>query len=140
MAQNDDWSEGRSWSLFHPDEEAHERCYWRRIGFLLFAAAAAAIILLPMLLGGCAATIERKPAYDGPAMFIADSKGNSIRLTKAPCPNVSGWLAMSAAEMVYEGKQYKACWVLIGQTILVFDSNGDATPIPANAFKPEVGV
>jgi len=141
---NDDWFEGRRWSLFHGDEEAMERCYWRRVGFVMFAAVALAVIILPLLLGGCA-TITPPPqpsksAYDGPPMVTTDGKGNSIRLTKAPCPNVSGWLSMSAAEMVFEGKQYKACWVMVGTVVLVFDSNGDATPIPAQAFKPETQV
>lgn len=48
---NDDWFEGRRWSLFRTDEDAMERCYWRRVGFVIFAAIALALILSP--LGGC---------------------------------------------------------------------------------------
>lgn len=119
--------------MFYPDERAMERCYWRRVGFGVFALLAVAMIAL---LAGCA-TVESKSAYDGPPLSISDREGNSIRLTKEPCPNVSGWLAMSVAQMVYEGKKYLACWVLVGTTVVVFDSNGDATPIPAMAFKQD---
>lgn len=33
-----------------------ERCYWRRIGFLIFAALALAVIFLPLM--GCATKIS----------------------------------------------------------------------------------
>lgn len=137
---NDDWFEGRSWSLFHDDDEAMQRCYWRRVAGLLWLLVVAIAIFS---FAGCTTLTPpqaSKSAYDGPPMVVSDGSGNSIRLTKAPCPNVSGWLSMSAADMTYEGKKYKACWVMVGNMVLVFDSNGDATPIPAQAFKPEIGV
>ena len=117
----------------------YERCYWRRVGFAVFAALAAVMLLLP--LGGCSSVVfveDRKPAYDGPPLLAKASNGDSIRLTKEPCPNTSGWLAMSSAEMFYQGKSYKACWVKVGPYVLVFDDNGDVTPLPAGAFEPEL--
>lgn len=135
MAHDEDWFEGRSWSLFHPDEKALERCYWRRIGALLWLLV---VVIAIFSLAGCATPPQAsKSAYDGPAMLLADGQGNFIRLKKDPCPNVSGWLAMAMAEMTYQGKPYKACWMLVGSTVLVLDSNGDATTIPMQAFKPE---
>ena len=45
-----EWFEGRS-----VDEQKHERCFWRRVGFVIFAALALAMLLAP--LGGCAERI-----------------------------------------------------------------------------------
>ena len=41
-----DWFEGRT------AEEKHERCYWRRVGFVIFFAIAGALLLGPLM--GCA--------------------------------------------------------------------------------------
>ena len=68
---------------------------------------------------------------------FADQGGNMVRLTEEPCPTVSGWMKLNKAEMKYQGKNYEACWLLIGQTVLVFDSAGDVTPIPLGAFKKD---
>ena len=40
-----EWFYGRS-------DDRHERCYWRRVGFVLFLAFAAALLLGPLM--GCA--------------------------------------------------------------------------------------
>ena len=45
-----DWFEGRT------AEEKHERCYWRRVGFVIFLAIAFALILGPLM--GCATAEE----------------------------------------------------------------------------------
>lgn len=135
---NDDWFEGRRWSLFHADEEAMERCHRRRVGalvWLLFLVAAIAFGL-----AGCATLTPpqaSKSAYDGPPMVLQAQNGDRIRLLKDACPNVSGWLAMSTAEMVYQGTKYLACWFGMGGNIIILDSNGDGTAIPAQAFQPE---
>lgn len=48
MAYETNWFEDQS------VEKAHQRCFWRRIGFGIFFAIAAALLLFPMLTG-CAA-------------------------------------------------------------------------------------
>lgn len=49
MANETDWFQGASL------DKAHQRCFWRRIGFGVFFAIAAALLLFP-LLTGCATT------------------------------------------------------------------------------------
>lgn len=46
MANDSEWFQG------NVAEEQHERCYWRRIGFLIFTALALAAIFAPLM--GCA--------------------------------------------------------------------------------------
>lgn len=46
------------------EEKQQVRCYWRRVGFSIFAAIALALILVP-LLTGCATTDEPKVCYLG---------------------------------------------------------------------------
>jgi hypothetical protein len=50
------------------------------------------------------------------------------------------WLGLfKARRCITEGVDYLACWREAGGAVLVFDSNGDLTPIPVQAFtKDEV--
>lgn len=50
-------SQETQWFQDHGLDDQHERCYWRRIGFILTAALALAVILAPLV--GCA-TQEKK--------------------------------------------------------------------------------
>ena len=95
------------------------------------------IICLP----GCATvTAESHPGYDGPPMVLHTQGGDMVRLTSQPCPNSNGWLTMNKADMLYQGKNYEACWFVMGTYVVVMDSNGDVSPIPAQAFKRDEGV
>lgn len=136
MAHETEW--------FRPDprlERAHQRCFWRRVGAFAWALAIVAIIAAVVFLAGCAAVPEAsKSGYDGPPMIAKGRNGDYVRLTKDACPNTSGWLVMSSARMIYQGKEYRACWFMMGQYIIVVDSNGDASAIPAEAFRPEEAV
>lgn len=53
---------------FHDREvdEAHERCYWRRVGFGLFIVIALAFIFAPLY--GCAT----EPPKSGPRMEVCE--------------------------------------------------------------------
>jgi hypothetical protein len=42
------------WIYGRTAEQKHERCYWRRVGFVIFLAIAGAIVLGPLM--GCAAS------------------------------------------------------------------------------------
>ena len=81
----DEWFEGRS------VDELHQRCYTRRVGFVIFLALAAALILGPMLAGCSSAPVmsvcELKylgksdkgnplflSACESPDKFVADNK------------------------------------------------------------------
>ena len=129
MSDSTEWFEGKRL------EKLHERCFWRRVGF---GAWAIFLIFLLLMLASCATVEKRESPYDGPNMVAKGPTGDSVRLTKAPCLLTSGWLKFATAEMHWRGKTYKACWVKVGQTVLVFDDNGDVTPIPAQMFQPEV--
>lgn len=67
-----------------------------------------------------------------------DQSGNSVRLLDEPCAVTSGWLKLRKAEMRYQGKDYGACWVLVGKVVLVFDDNGDVTPLELHRFTKDV--
>lgn len=108
--------------------------------YVVVAAFALAGIL--SLVGCATASTQSDPAsksvYRGPPLLLRDSEGNTVKLLNTACPRTNGWLAMSAAEMHWKGKDYEACWVKIGPYVLVPDSNGDWTPIPFEAFAPVV--
>ena len=73
-------------------------------------------------------------------LVVRDPSGNSVSLHTGQC-STSPWLKeWKAATMVYQGKRYDACWRLQGSTVVILDSGGDITPVPAQAFKEEIGV
>jgi hypothetical protein len=68
-----------------------------------------------------------------------DAQGNIVRLFDAKCEGPT-WMAMKKAAFHYQGKDYDACWMAVGNTIILFDSAGDVTPLPKEVFKPETSV
>lgn len=121
---------------FHNEDAKHERCYWRRVLGVIAAAVVVGIVLGFLLYP----TKVKADPYVGPAMVLEDQNGNKVKLTKEPCKNSTGWLKLSTAQMRYQGKDYLACWFILGSYVIVLDSNGDASGIPVQAFKPEEGV
>lgn len=89
-----------------------------------------------------AALYSAKAAAEGAVTTYSttDGSGNTVRLTLEPCPDAPGWLTLRRAEMRYEGVDYAACWVALGQTVIVFDSNEDITPVPAQSFQKDEGI
>lgn len=80
----------------------------------------------------------RAAAEETKATFSStDGSGNLVRIFDEPCAETPSWLQMRRAEMRYEGIDYFACWFAIGHVVIVLDSNGDATPIPAQSFKKD---
>jgi hypothetical protein len=67
-----------------------------------------------------------------------DEQGNVVRISDEPCADTPAWMNLKKAEMHYRGKDYKACWVSVGGVVIVFDDNGDATPVPAQMFTKDV--
>lgn len=57
MGHETEWFSGDS------VEKAHVRCYWRRIGFAVFAALAAALLLFPLLTGCASAEPEKRVCF-----------------------------------------------------------------------------
>ena len=91
-----------------------------------------------------------KPAICGVSMLLyaaalfasniyvaADQAGNVIRLYDEPCEMSTGWLKLKKATFLYQGKDYKACWIIGGSTVLVIDDNGDVTGVPINQFRKQ---
>jgi hypothetical protein len=71
--------------------------------------------------------------------FVArDEAGNSISLINKEC-KASQWMAKEwkAAVFIYEGKTYQACWRFLGNEVVILDSGGDVTIVPAGAFNKE---
>ena len=67
-----------------------------------------------------------------------DQAGNYVTLMSDACV-VGPWLKeWKTAVFLYKGKQYEACWKLQGTTVVILDSAGEVTPLPAGAFKVEV--
>lgn len=64
-----------------------------------------------------------------------DPRGNIVRITDEPCPEAPAWLNLRRAEMRYEGIDYIACWFALGATVLILDSNDEATPVPMQVFE-----
>ena len=67
------------------------------------------------------------------------SNGDYVKLFDTPCTVSSGWLKLHLAEFRYQGKVYAACWVLVGQVVVVLDEEGSATPVPMTRFRKEQG-
>lgn len=73
-------------------------------------------------------------------MVVRDGTGNILTLHNEQCvaaPWLKGW---KTATFVYDGKTFAACWREQQGTIVVLDSAGDVTPVPAHLFKRETGV
>ena len=84
---------------------------------------------LSMLLGAAL------PAF-AESLVASDSTGNVITITDAPCK--LEWLSKwKAAEFLYQGKTYKACWAVKGSSVVILDAEGDLTAIPVSMFKKE---
>jgi len=66
-----------------------------------------------------------------------DGQGNMVRLFEQKCDGPE-WLNLKRAYFRFQGKDYDACWLAIGNTVVIFDSAGDVTPLPKNVFKPDV--
>lgn len=73
-------------------------------------------------------------------MVTRDASGNSVRLNTKRCSYTSGWLDLRSGSMIYQGKSYEACWTMVGDTVLIFDSAGDISAMPASQFRRDDGV
>ena len=71
------------------------------------------------------------------AYIFQTQNGDYVKLTKAPCQVVSGWLKLSAAEVQFNGKKYAACWTMLGEVVIIFDEAGDVFPIQRARFRLE---
>ena len=70
------------------------------------------------------------------SLIARDSTGNIITITDAPCQHE--WLKdWKAAEFLYQGKVYKACWTVKGDRVVILDSGGDISAVPIGMFGKE---
>jgi hypothetical protein len=125
MSADQEWFEGRS-----TDDEQHERCYWRRVGFAIFLGIALALVSVPLYA----------------QTFSATNEDGKLTLSKDACKLAGPWFEKwKAARWMYKGKHYDACWTVVGtrgggQSIMVIDSDGQVSQIDARAFKPDEAV
>ena len=74
-------------------------------------------------------------------MTVKAPDGDSVTLHEEQCAT-SPWLTeWKSATMIYQGKQYAACWRLQISServpvVVVLDSGGDVTTLPMQVFKP----
>lgn len=105
-----------------------------RAAWWIFALMVVAIILVPL-----------KCARAGQSYIAQDAQGTVVRLLDAPCTSIkatdewfSKWAAtLMRASMRYRGKNFDACWFVVGAVVVVIDSALDVTPLPISAFTPE---
>ncbi len=80
---------------------------------------------------------------------LRDNVGNSLTLLQGPCTSTQGSLAQisketrkkaKAADLVYEGKKYKACYMDDGQMIYWADETGHQDIVPKELFKMETKI
>ena len=70
---------------------------------------------------------------------VEDGSGSVLRLFEEPCDQVFPWgVKLRKAELKYGGKEYKACWFIIGRDVIVFDEAGDVSKVPINQFSKEL--
>jgi hypothetical protein len=118
-----EWFEGRS-----VDEQKMERCYWRRVGFVVFLAVLMALVLLPL------------QAYAEP-LYVAETGGIRITLHSEPCELGAVTNLKMKATWVENGKVSQGCWAAtpFGVVVAYFDDKTVAT-IPVQAFAQVQGV
>ena len=80
-----------------------------------------------------------KPTYAASYIAIAPD-GDFVRLKDEPCQTATSWLKLKKAEMSYRGKQYAACWTVVGRDIVILDEAGDTSVVPMGAFKRDVPI
>ena len=72
-------------------------------------------------------------------LVAQDQQGNRLTISDKPCSH-AGWLKdWKHADLLYQGKQYVACWKPIGDHVLVIDNSGDVFPFPIGMFRKEEG-
>ena len=120
-----EWFEGRS-----ADEEQMEKCYWRRVGFVIFLAVVAGLILIP--LNAHAEPIYRASTADGVVITLHKEKCQIKEVSNAPFR--ATWLE--------KGKEFEGCWRPGNSENVVFYFLGDKTvfDIPAQHFRQVTGV
>jgi hypothetical protein len=69
---------------------------------------------------------------------MQNTAGDSVRITQEPCLVSSGWLKLGKAYMIYKGREYEACYIVVKDIVLIFDSGGDVSPIPLQMFKRDI--
>lgn len=89
---------------------------------------------------GVGLALAAAKVYGSEALIVRGQGGDWVRIFDEPCPGVPAWLKLRRAEMLYQGKQYAACWRAEDATVLIFDDNGDFSLVPAQAFQKDEGV
>lgn len=118
MAEETDW---------FAEQAQHERCYWRRVGFVIFLALA--LVLLPLGL------------YAGPVAMM-EGKGLSVTLyhpEKCQLEAVSN--LPFRATWTENGKTFEGCFTIDGQLGIVrmYFEDKSVVAIPVQLFQRVTG-
>src|SRR5690349_20600952 len=117
------------------EEAKHQRCFWRRVGALVFTlllvAIAAALLLYP------------KKAHAG---LVARNGGDWVRLHESPCTNAAILDRLKAeyqarfrkGEGFISGKPYAMCWTpLQDESVFMIWEDGELGRVPMIAFEKD---
>ena len=121
-----EWFEGRS-----TDEEQMEKCYWRRVGFVIFLAVVAGLILIP--LNAHAEPVLQTNLPDGTVITLHTDKCELKEVTN---------LDMRATWQDKAGT-YEGCWrpsSFFPLFLFFFREDKTVADIPASVFKKVLGV
>ena len=114
---------------FSIEDEAYARCYWRRIGFVIFAALALAVILFPLI------------AKAAPVLQVSDGSG-TITVYDEPCALKTVSNLQYRATWTEGKKTFEGCigpWGAMGVAVAYFD-DGSIAVVPLQALKKVTGV
>lgn len=96
------------------------------------------IFVLAVLLARHAIAEDAKP--EKPVFIRAWNNGDWLRIYDEPCPVSSGWLKLRRAEWFYQGKRYRGCWTIAGDTVVIHDEQPGIHTEPAASFRQDVGI
>ena len=66
--------------------------------------------------------------------------GDTLTISDQKCSITSPWFKeWFDGTMIYKGKVLKVCWKIVGEAVVVIDSEGSLTVVPTQAFTKDVG-
>lgn len=115
-------------NVFDEEERLSERCYWRRVGFVIFAAALLAVILAPLM-------VNAEPVYQlsqGGVVITLHSEGCALKEV-SNLPHRATWTE--------NGKVYEGCFGVqpAMQAVMMYFTDRSVAVAPASIFQKVTG-
>ena len=71
----------------------------------------------------------------GQTFSTTDREGNTVVLHDLECPERGFLSTWRKADLRYKGKDYRACWMAVGGSVVILDEAGDVMTVPINNFR-----